>query len=167
MLFRFVIVFLPRSKCLLISWLQSSSAVILEPNKIKSATVSIVSHLFAMKWWDWMPWSWNGSKIKVPNYSNNFLLSLLLVLTAAAHQSLLPLQWSCLWFTSMGTWTAWGGEGSELFEREIYPVWKTLRTKPGHSAFGGNSAEPAPVLNKPCCSASLSATCLFLSSWFL
>ena len=40
---RFGIDFLPRSKHLLISWLQSSSAVILEPKKIKSATVSIVS----------------------------------------------------------------------------------------------------------------------------
>ena len=40
---RLVITFLPRSKRLLISWLQSSSAVILEPRKIKSATVSIVS----------------------------------------------------------------------------------------------------------------------------
>ena len=39
---RFVIAFLPRSKCLLISWLQSPSAVILEPPKIKSITVSIV-----------------------------------------------------------------------------------------------------------------------------
>ena len=38
-----VIAFLPRSKCLLISWLQSPSAVILEPKKIKSVTVSIVS----------------------------------------------------------------------------------------------------------------------------
>ena len=44
-LFRFVIVlvFLPRSKCLLISWLQTPSAVILEPKKIKSVTVSTVS----------------------------------------------------------------------------------------------------------------------------
>ena len=40
---RLVITFLPRSKCLLISWLQSPSAVILEPRKIKSATVSAVS----------------------------------------------------------------------------------------------------------------------------
>ena len=40
---RFVITFLPRSKCLLISWPQSPSAVILEPPKIKSLTVSIVS----------------------------------------------------------------------------------------------------------------------------
>ena len=43
MLSRFVIAFLPRSKCLLVSWLQSSSTVILEPKKIKSVTVSIVS----------------------------------------------------------------------------------------------------------------------------
>ena len=43
MLSRFVIAFLPRSKCLLISWLQSPSAVILEPKKIKSVTVTIVS----------------------------------------------------------------------------------------------------------------------------
>ena len=43
MLSRLVITFLPRSKHLLISWLQSPSAVILEPPKIKSATVSTVS----------------------------------------------------------------------------------------------------------------------------
>jgi len=43
MLSGLVIAFLPMSKCLLISWLQSPSAVILEPNKIKSVTVSIVS----------------------------------------------------------------------------------------------------------------------------
>ena len=44
MLSRLVITFLPRGKCLLISWLQSPpSAVILEPKKIKSVIVSIVS----------------------------------------------------------------------------------------------------------------------------
>ena len=43
MLSRVVIAFLPRSKRLLISWLQSPSAVILEPKKRKSVTVSIVS----------------------------------------------------------------------------------------------------------------------------
>ena len=43
MLSRLIITFLPRSKHLLISWLQSSSAVILEPPKIKSDTVSTVS----------------------------------------------------------------------------------------------------------------------------
>ena len=40
MLFKLIIAFLPRSKCLLISWLQSFSAVILEPKKIKSVTAS-------------------------------------------------------------------------------------------------------------------------------
>ena len=48
MLSRFVIAFLPRSKHLLISWLRSLSAVILEPKKIKSVTISTFS-LFAMK----------------------------------------------------------------------------------------------------------------------
>ena len=57
LLSRFTIHFLPRSKHLLISWLRSSSAVILEPPKLKSVTVSLFTHLFAMKWWDWMPWS--------------------------------------------------------------------------------------------------------------
>ena len=91
MLSRLVIAFPPRSKCLLISWLQSSSALILEPQKIKSLTISmgnwwgnsgnmadfifhgvaknrtrlsdwtelfpLFPHLFAMKWWDQMPWS--------------------------------------------------------------------------------------------------------------
>ena len=50
MLFRLVIVFLSRSKCLLISWLQSPSALILEPPKIKSDTVSTVSPIY-------FPWS--------------------------------------------------------------------------------------------------------------
>ena len=49
MLSRLVITSLPRSKRLLISWLQSPSAVILEPKKIKSLTVSLFPHLFAMK----------------------------------------------------------------------------------------------------------------------
>ena len=54
---RFDITFLPKTKHLLISWLQSPSAVILEPRKIKSATVSIFPHPFAMKREDQMPWS--------------------------------------------------------------------------------------------------------------
>ena len=49
MLSRLVITFLPRSKHLLISWLRSPSAVILEPPKIKSDAISTVSHLFSMK----------------------------------------------------------------------------------------------------------------------
>ena len=49
MLCRLVITFLPRSKRLLISWLQSPSSVIWDPPKKKSDTVSTVSHLFPMK----------------------------------------------------------------------------------------------------------------------
>ena len=51
---RLVITFLPRSKHLFISWLQSPSAVILEPPKIKSVTVSTVSPIY-------LPWS-NGTR---------------------------------------------------------------------------------------------------------
>ena len=54
MLSGLVITFLLMSEHLLISWLQSPSAVILEPPKIKSDTVSTVSHLFPMKRWDRM-----------------------------------------------------------------------------------------------------------------
>ena len=49
MLSGLVITSLPRNKCLLISWLQSSPEVILEPKKIKSVTVSFFTLLLAMK----------------------------------------------------------------------------------------------------------------------
>ena len=49
MLSRLVIAFLPRSKCLLISWLQSPSAVILEPPKLSLPLFPLFPHLFAMK----------------------------------------------------------------------------------------------------------------------
>ena len=49
MLYRLVITFLPRSKCLLISWLQSPSAVILEPPKINLSPFPLFPHLFAVK----------------------------------------------------------------------------------------------------------------------
>ena len=57
MLSRFVIAFLPSSKHLLISWLQSPSAVILEPKKIKSVTVSFVSPSICCEVMGLMPWS--------------------------------------------------------------------------------------------------------------
>ena len=57
MLSRLVITFLPRSKCLLISWVQSPSAVILEPPKIKSDTVSTVSFFFPHCFPIYFPWS--------------------------------------------------------------------------------------------------------------
>ena len=57
MLSSLVITFLPRSKRLLVSRLQSTSAVILEPKKSLSL-FPLFPHLFAMKWWNRMPWSW-------------------------------------------------------------------------------------------------------------
>ena len=54
---RFVIASLLRSKRLLISWLQSPSAVILKPKKISLSLFPLFLHLFDMKSWDWMPWS--------------------------------------------------------------------------------------------------------------
>ena len=61
MLSRLVITFLPRSKCILIWWLQSPSAVILEPRKIKSATVSTVStSVLPMNIQDWSPLGWTA-----------------------------------------------------------------------------------------------------------
>ena len=58
MLSMFVTAFPPRSKLLLISWLQSLSAVILELKKINSChCFHCFPIYFAMKWWDQMPWS--------------------------------------------------------------------------------------------------------------
>ena len=60
-LYRLVIAFLPRSKSLLMSWLQLPSAVILElplqKKNQKSLTVPLFPHLFAKKWWNQVPWS--------------------------------------------------------------------------------------------------------------
>ena len=55
---RLVIAILPRSKCLLISWLQSASPVIFGGPSSPKRSLSLFplfSHLFALKWWDWMP----------------------------------------------------------------------------------------------------------------
>ena len=55
MLSSFIIAFLSRSKYLLISWLQSPSAVIVEPQKVSWSLFLLFPCLFAMKWWDQMP----------------------------------------------------------------------------------------------------------------
>ena len=69
MLSRFVIAFLPRSKHLLISWLQSPSTVVSEPKKIKTVIVSIFPPSIAMKWWEqWKQWqtlfSWTPKSLQ-------------------------------------------------------------------------------------------------------
>ena len=57
MLSRLVIAFLPRRKYLLMSWLQSPSAVILESKKRNFVLFPLFPRLFATKWWDQIPWS--------------------------------------------------------------------------------------------------------------
>ena len=57
MLSRLVIAFLPRSKHLLISWLQSPSAVILDPKKIKSVMLASAAHILKLEWWHAILWS--------------------------------------------------------------------------------------------------------------
>ena len=54
---RFVIAFLPRSKCLLISWLQSPSRAIFELRGKKISLLPLFPLLFVMKWWDQIPGS--------------------------------------------------------------------------------------------------------------
>ena len=56
LLFNMLSAFPPRSNRLLISWLQSPSAVIWEPLQISQPLFLLFPHLFAMKWWDQMPW---------------------------------------------------------------------------------------------------------------
>ena len=78
MLSRFVIAFLPRSKRLLISWLQSLSVVILEPKKIKSVTVLTVSLNTALVLW---------SKLRLRRRGNESDRDLLLVTLLGVEQS--------------------------------------------------------------------------------
>ena len=99
---RFVTVFLPRIKQLLISWLQSPSTVILEPKKIKSVTVS--PNLFAMKWWDQVPWSlffecWVLSQLFHSPFSASSGGSLVLYF--------LPLKWYHLHIWGIPWWLRW------------------------------------------------------------
>ena len=83
MLFRFVILFLPRNKCLWISWLQSPSAVILSPTKIKSVTVSIVSPAI-------LPWS-DGTRCHDLSFLNVEFWARFITLLFHLHQETLSL----------------------------------------------------------------------------
>ena len=71
MLSRLMITFLPRSKRLLISWLQSPSAVILEPSKIKYLTVSIVSPSICQSKNNTQLWTWLVMQVKSNGIKSN------------------------------------------------------------------------------------------------
>ena len=77
MLLNMVVTFLPRSKRLLISWVQSPSTVIWSPQKLSLTLFPLFPHLFPMKWWDQMPWF---------SFSECWVLSQLFTLLFHLHQ---------------------------------------------------------------------------------
>ena len=97
---RFVTAFFPRSKHLLILWLQSLSTVTLEPKGIKFVTASTFQA--AMKWWDWMPWSvfWMLSFKPAFSFSSFILINRLFSSSFSSVQS-----FSHFWFF-VTPWTA-------------------------------------------------------------
>ena len=99
MLSRFVIAFLPRGKHLLVSWLQSPSAVIWEPKKIKSVLVSTFS-------WSHLPWR-DGTKCH--DLSECWVLSQLFHSLSPSSRGLLPLEWHHLhiWGCWYFSWQSW------------------------------------------------------------
>ena len=116
--YRLVIAFLPRSDCLLISWLQSPSAVILELNKIKSAKcfLPLFPHLFALKWWDWMPWSlffecWVFSQLFHSPFSS------------PSRGCLVPLYFLPLEWCHLHIWGCWYFSCQSWFQFVIHPSW--------------------------------------------
>ena len=116
MLSRLIIGFLPTSKSLLISWLQSLSKVILEPKKIKSVTVSIFS-LFAMKWWNQMPWF---------SFFECWVLRQLFhsLLSPSSRGSLVPLHFLQLGWCHLHISGYWYFSWPYWFQLVIYPAWR-------------------------------------------
>ena len=89
---RFVIAFLPRSKHLLISWLQSLSTVILEPKKVNSVTVSTFPLLFAMERWDYPGMGCYDLRFLMLSFKPDSSLSSFILINRCL-SSLLPLEW--------------------------------------------------------------------------
>ena len=149
MLPRLVITFLPRSKCLLISWLQSPSAVILEPKKIKSDTVSTVcpsiSHEVmgpdAMILVFWMlsfrpTFSLSFTFIKRLTFCKPSINSVVLCLTLQPHG---------LWLAKLCPWNSPEkntGVGSHFLLQGIFPTQGSNLLRLLHWQAGSLSSEP-------------------------
>ena len=108
MLSRFVIAYLHRSKCLLTSWLQSTSTVILETKKTKSVTVSIFSPLFGTEWWDQMPWS---------SFFECWVFSPLCHSSLSSRDTLVPVSFPPLGWCHMTIWGYWHFSWHEWWKR--------------------------------------------------
>ena len=115
MLSRLVITFLPRTRHLLILWLQSPSAVILEPKKIKPLTASIVSPSFAMKWWEWMPQSLCFECWVLSQLFHSPLLP-------SSRGSLVPIHFLPLGWCHLHIWGYWYFSQQSWFQLVIHPA---------------------------------------------
>ena len=118
MLSRLVITFLLRSKCLLISWLQSPAAVILEPRKIKSATISTVSSVspsICHEVMDRMPWS---------EFSERWALSQLFhsPLSLSSRASLVLLRFLPEGWCFLQIWGYWYFSWQPWFQLVLHPA---------------------------------------------
>ena len=108
---RFLMAFLPRSKSLLISWRQSPFAVILEPKKIKSVTVSIVSSSI-----------WH--KVMGSSFFECWVLSrVFTLLSLSSRGSLVPLHTLPLGWYHLHIWGCWYFSWQAWFQLEIHPAW--------------------------------------------
>ena len=113
---RFIIAFLPKSKCLILSWLQSPSTVILEPGKIKFVTASTFSSSICheVMGLDTMIWGFLMLSVK-PAFS---LSSFIAIKRLFVPLHFLPLElyhlhiWRC-WYFSLQSW----------FQLVVLPVW--------------------------------------------
>ena len=117
MLSRFIRIFLPRSKHLFISWLQSQSAVILEPQKIKSVTVSTFSPIYL---------SWNdGTRCHDLRFLNVEVFHF--PLSPSSQVSLVPLCFLPLGWCHLHIWSYWCFSWQSWFQLLLHPAWHFAR----------------------------------------
>ena len=113
---RFVIAFLPRRKCLLLSWLQSPSVVILEPKKIKSVTVSIFPPSIY-------------HEVMEPNamilvfWMLSFRSAFHSLLSPSSRGSLVPLHFLPLGWCHLHIWGDWYFSWQSWFQVALHPAW--------------------------------------------
>ena len=123
MLSRWVIDFLPRSKCLLISWLQSPSAVILEPKKWKSVTVSIVSPSICHE-------MMGPDAIILVSWMLSLKLAFSLFSSLSSRGSLVPLHFLPWGSFHLHIWSYWYFSWQSWFQLVLHPAchfaWCTL-----------------------------------------
>ena len=115
MLSRLVIAFLPRSKRLLISWLQSPSALILEPKKIQSVTVSVVSPPICH---EVMGWDAMILVFWILSFKPSFSLFSFIFIKRLLNSSL-----SAIRVVSLHIWGYWYFSQQSWFQLVLHPAW--------------------------------------------